>query len=61
MLTEQKKWSSLNVNLKKGDLVLLCNKNLKRSHWPLGRAVETLTGPGNVGGVVKVQVCEISS
>ena len=39
MLTEQKKWSSLNVNLKKGDLVLLCDKNLKRSHWPLGRAV----------------------
>ena len=39
MLIEQKKWSSLNVNLKKGDLVLLCDKNLKRSHWPLGRAV----------------------
>ena len=61
MLTEQKKWSSLNVNLKKGDLVLLCNKNLKRSHWPLGRAVETLPGPDNVGGVVIIQVCEISS
>ena len=31
MLTEQKKWSSLNANLKKGDLVLLCDKNLKQS------------------------------
>ena len=61
MLTEQKKWSSLNVNLKKVDLVLLCNKHVKRSHWPLGRAVETLPGTGNVGGVVKVQVCEIIS
>ena len=55
MLTEQKKWSSLNVNLKKGDLVLLCNKNSKRSHWPLGRVVETLPGPDNVFRVVKVQ------
>ena len=55
MLTEQKKWSTLNVNLKKGDLVLLCDKNLKRSHWPLGRVVETLPGPDNVFRVVKVQ------
>ena len=37
LLTERKEWSSLIVNLKKGDLVLLCKKNLKRSHWPLGR------------------------
>ena len=29
ILTKQKYWSSLNVNLKKGDLVLLCDKNLK--------------------------------
>ena len=29
MLAERKKCSSLNVNLKKGDLVLPCDKNLK--------------------------------
>ena len=55
MLTERKRWSSLNVNLKKGDLVLLCDKNLKRSYLPLGRVVETLPGPGYVACVVKVQ------
>ena len=55
MLTERKNWLSLNVNLKKGDLVLLCDKNLKRSHWLLERVVETLPGPDNVFRVVKVQ------
>ena len=54
ILTERKKWSSLNVNVKKGELVLLYDKNLKRSHWPLGRVVETLPGPYNVR-VVKIQ------
>ena len=54
MLTERKKWSSLNVNLKKDDLVLLCDKNLKRSYWSLGRIIETLSRPDNVVGVVKV-------
>ena len=53
-INRTKKWSSLNVNVKKGELVLLCDKNLKRSHWPLGRIVETLPGPYNVR-VVKVQ------
>ena len=42
-------------NLKKGDLVLLWDKNLKWSHWPLGHVVETLPGPDNVC-VVKVQM-----
>ena len=60
MLTERKKWSSPNVNLKKGDLVLLCDKNLKLSHWPLGRVVETLPGPDNVVRVVKVQTKDSS-
>ena len=55
VLTEQKKWWSLNANLKMGDIVLLCDKNLKQSHWPLGRVVETLPGPENVVRVVKVQ------
>ena len=62
MLTERKKWSSLNVNLKTGDFVLLYDKNLKRSHWPLGRVVETLSGPDNVVPVrvVKVQTKDSS-
>ena len=32
MLTERKKWSSLNINLKRGNLVSLCDNNLKQSH-----------------------------
>ena len=54
MLTERKKWSSLNVNLKKDDLVLLCDKNLKQSYWSLGRIIETLSRLDNVVGAVKV-------
>ena len=60
VLTERKKWSSLNINLKRGDLVLPCDTNLKRSHWPLGRIVETLPGPDNVARVVKVQTKDSS-
>ena len=60
MLTERKKWSSLNISLKRGDLVLPCDTNLKRSHWPLGRIVETLPGPDNVARVVKVQTKDSS-
>ena len=60
MLTERKKWLSFNINLKMGDLVLLCDKNLKRSHWPLGRVVETLPGPDNVVCVAKVQMKDSS-
>ena len=56
MLTEQKKWSPLYINLKRGDLVLLCDKNLKQSHWPLGHILETLPGPDNVVGVIKVKM-----
>ena len=58
--TERKTWSSLNANFKKVDLVLLCDKNLKRSHWPLGSIVETLPGPDNVVRVIKVQTKDSS-
>ena len=50
-----KKWSSRSTNLKNVDIVLICDKNLKQWHWPLGCIVETLPGPGNVVRVVKVQ------
>ena len=56
ILTERKKLLPLNVNLKKDDFVLVCDKNLKRSHWPLGRIVKTLSGPDNVVRVVKAQM-----
>ena len=59
-LTEQKKWPSLNTNLKKVDFVLTCDKNLKQSHWPLGHIVETLPGPDNAVRVVKVQTKDSS-
>ena len=46
MLAERKKWLLLNINLKRGDLVLLCDKR---------RIVETLPGPDNVARAVKVK------
>ena len=48
-----KKRLSLNANLKKDDLGLLGNKDLKRSKWSLGYIFETPSGPGNVVRVVK--------
>ena len=54
-LTERKKWLSLNTNLKRGNLVLLCDKSLKQSHWSLGRIVEALPETDMAVCVVKVQ------
>ena len=54
-LTERKKWWSLNAHLKKSDLALLRDKNLKQSKWAPGRIVETLPGPDNLFRVVRVK------
>ena len=45
--------------MKRGDLTLPYNKNLKGSHWPLGGIVGALPGPDNVH-VVKVQTKDSS-
>ena len=45
--TKWKKWLLLNTNLKNGDLVLLYNKNLKQSKWPVWRIVETVPRTDN--------------
>lgn len=54
-ITKRKKWSSLSRNMSKGDLVLLCDKNVKRSQWQLGRIIETMPGPDDIVRVVKVR------
>ena len=41
-------------------LVLLCEKNLKQLHWPLGCILDTLPGRDNVVLVVKVQTKDSS-
>ena len=53
MLTEQ-------ISPLKCDLVLLCDKNLKQSHWLLERIVETLPGSDNIVCVGKVQTKDSS-
>ena len=53
-LIQRKKWTKNCRNFKKGDLVLLSCDNAPRSHWPMGRILETY--PSNDGIVRKVKV-----
>ena len=49
-LTERKKWTKQQLQLKVGDLVLVVDNNSPRGQWPLGRVVETI--PSKADGVV---------
>ena len=42
-------------NFKKGDLVILQEKNIPRSHWPLGRVTEIYPGRGGVVLIVTLR------
>ena len=53
-LTERLKWEQDTRDLQKGDLVLLQEKNIKRSKWPLARVIEVF--PGDDGRVRSVKI-----
>ena len=42
-------------NFKKGDLVILQEKNVPRSHWPIGRVMEIYPGQDSVVCIVKLR------
>ena len=54
-LTKRNKWK-LNVrNFQPGDLVLISNKDISRSNWPLARILEVTRSDDNVVRVVKLK------
>ena len=42
-------------NFKKGDLVILQEKNVPRSHWPIGRVMEIYPGQDGIVRIVKLR------
>ena len=49
------KWTRKSRNMLKGDLVIVETNNTPRSHWPLGRVIETFPGKDGITRVVKVK------
>ena len=52
ILTIQRKWNLKSRNFKVGDLVITMMKDKTRSHWSMGRVLETYGGSNDV--VVKL-------
>ena len=57
-LTERKKWQTNQRNFEVGDLVVVADKSVKRSHWPLGRIVRVIKGSDDVVRVVEVKTSQ---
>ena len=53
-LTMRSKWNKEQRNLKEGDLILLKNDDVPRSHWPMGGILKTF--PGSDGRVRMAEV-----
>ena len=54
-LTCRKKWTKNVRNFQPGDLVIIVEKNVERSRWPLGRVLETFKSEDNIIRSVKVK------
>ena len=54
MLNTRPKWTAVVKDLKKGDVVLVLDKDLPRGRWKLGRIVETYPGPDGHTRVAKI-------
>ena len=54
-LNTRKKWFHPNQNLKKDDVVMVVEKEVKRAEWPLGRVVEAFLGVDKLVRVVKIK------
>ena len=55
LLTQRQKWRTQIRNFKPGDLVLISNKDIPRSNWPLARILEIHRSEDNVVRVVKLK------
>ena len=54
-LVQKRKWNYPTENLNVGDLVVIQTDNVPRSHWPLGRIIETYPGVDGALRTVKVK------
>ncbi|XP_074641173.1 uncharacterized protein LOC141898925 [Tubulanus polymorphus] len=57
-LTVRGKWFTENRNVRKGDLVLLVEKDVPRGYWPLGRIVDVYSGADSRVRTVKTATSE---
>ena len=55
LLTQQQKWRTQIRNFEPGNLVLISNKNIPRSNWPLAWVLDIYRGEDDVIRVVKVK------
>ena len=55
LLTQQQKWRTQIRNFEPGNLVLISNKNIPRSNWPLAWVLDIYRGEDDVILVVKVK------
>ena len=56
ILQIRKKWNKVQRNLKQNDFVLVREDSIPRSHWPLGRVIETYPGEGGIVRSTKIKL-----
>ena len=54
-LTQRRAGLLKETKFKKGDLVILQEQDVPRSHWPIGRVMEIYPGQDGVVGIVKLR------
>ena len=54
-LTSRTKWTNSEITVPKYDLVIIKSKDVPRSHWTLGRILDTYTGSDGVVHSVKIK------
>jgi hypothetical protein len=54
-LNHMKKWTDIQRSAKVGDVVMLCDNNLRKMHWILGRITDVHTGRDNLVRSVTVK------
>ena len=57
-LIPRSKWLKVQGDLQVGDIVLVCQSDLPRGHWPLGRILEVYAGKDGHNRVAQVQLAE---
>ena len=56
-LQERSKWLKKETNVRVGDIVLVCDLNVRRREWPLGKVSRVIFGRDNLVRSVEILVC----
>ena len=56
-LRERSKWLKKETNVRVGDIVLVCDLNVRRREWPLGQVLRVIFGRDNLVRSVEILVC----